>query len=130
MRIQALDNYDNVQEGTVYDAPDGQAQKLIAKGLAKAWTASDNKKAPQGDDPSNPTGDGGEGRPSSASQAAPASADPTAQPYPGGGLVTPDPRFTGAPEASAARAPRKAAAKKAAAPRNKQRQPAENKGGE
>lgn len=96
MKIQALDKYDNVEEGTVYDCPDAQATKLIAKGLAqevKTAPTPPNKMASPSENKANPSADDGKGQPSSASEAAPASRAKTAQPYPAGGLVTPDPRF-------------------------------------
>lgn len=120
MRIQALDKYDNVEEGTVYDCPDAQAAKLIAKGLAqevKSAPTPANKMAPPPENKANPSADGGRGQPSSASEAAPASREKTAQQYPGGGLVTPDPRIAAAEteqHEAAKKAPAKKAAKKAA----------------
>lgn len=93
MRITALDNYDNVQEGTTYECPDHQAERLIKKGLAKLGPVPLNKMAEPSLNKQNPSPAAGEVRPSSASPAAPASLLATAQPYPGGGLVTPDPRL-------------------------------------
>lgn len=106
MRITALDNYDNVQEGTTYDCPDHQAERLIKKGLAKAGPVPLNKMAPQSSNKGNPSPAAGEVQPSSASQAAQASPQTTAQEYPGGGLVTPDPRIAQA-EAQATSAEQK-----------------------
>lgn len=93
MRIVALDTYDNVQEGTEYECPDHQAAKLIAKGLAKLTEPLSDRRAPESLNQGNPSAADGQGRLSSASQAAPASPEKTAQPYPGGGLVTPDSRI-------------------------------------
>jgi hypothetical protein len=101
MRIVALDNYDNVQEGTSYDCPDHQALKLIEKGLAKMGPVPQNKMAAPSSNKANPSPAAGEAQPSSASQAAQASPQTTAQPYPGGGLVTPDPRLAQAEAAAA-----------------------------
>jgi hypothetical protein len=116
MRIIALDNYDNRVEGEEYDAPDHQAQQLIAKGLAKAGKVPQNKMAPESENKANPSQAAGEERPSSASRAAQASAATTAEKYPGGGLVTPDPKFaTSPPSGVTQRARKKAAAKKAPA---------------
>jgi hypothetical protein len=102
MRIVALDTYDNIQEGTAYDCPDHQAHKLIAKGLAKMGPIPQNKMAEPSSNKANPSPAAGEVQPSSASQAARASQQTTAQQYPGGGLVTPDPRIAAAEAAKAA----------------------------
>lgn len=93
MRIVALDTYDNIQEGTEYECPDHQAMRLIAKGLAKAGVVPLNKMAEPSENKGNPSEAVGEVRRSSASPAAPVSLPPTAIVYPGGGAVTPDPRF-------------------------------------
>lgn len=95
MWITALDNFDNWREGQSFECSDKQGQALIKKGLAKEGPKPQNKMAPTADNKSNPTGTGGAATPSSASPAGPASGQTTAQPYPGGGLVTPDPRFEG-----------------------------------
>lgn len=112
MRIVALDNYDNILEGTAYDCPDHQAQRLIAKGLAKAGPVPQNKMAQPSSNKANPSPAAGEGLPSSASQAAQASPQTTAQEYPGGGLVTPDPRIAAAEAQQAASTPSSAPAKR------------------
>jgi hypothetical protein len=100
MRILALDTYDTHHEGDVYDAPDGQARKLIAKGLARAWDEpakpgpkEDKSKPPHPNKAgeiteeqaaamlaSLPSSAAGVAPKSSASQAAPASAATTAAP--------------------------------------------------
>jgi hypothetical protein len=114
MRIVALDNYDNIQEGTEYECPDHQAQRLIAKGLAKSGPLPLNKMAGANENKSNPSEADGEARLSSASQAAPASLQTTAQSYPGGGLVTPDSRFAEATPESVTERAKRAPAKKVA----------------
>lgn len=112
MRIVALDNYDNVKEGDCYECPDAQAQKLIKKGLAKAGPVPQNKMAQPSSNKANPSPAAGEALLSSASQAAQASPQTTAQEYPGGGLVTPDPRIAAAEAEQAAPARPSAPAKR------------------
>jgi hypothetical protein len=87
MRIVALDSYDNIPEGMEYDCPDGQALKLIAKGLAKAGPIPVNKMAEPSENKGNPSEAVGEVRQSSASPAAPASPEPIASESASGGMT-------------------------------------------
>lgn len=104
MRIIALDNYDNHVEGEEYECSNHQAQQLIKKGLAKAAPAPKNKMMPAPQNKADPSSAAGGAQQSSASQAAQASPLMTAEKYPGGGLVIPDPQHAAA---AAALAPRR-----------------------
>jgi hypothetical protein len=111
MRLIALDNFDNRREGESFECSDKQGRALINKGLAKEGPKPLNKMAPTSDNKLNPTETAGSATPSSASPAGPVSGQTTAQPYPGGGLVTPDPRFKEG-EKSAAEKPKPAPKRK------------------
>ncbi len=130
MRILALDTYDDHQEGDVYECPDGQAAKLIAKGLARAW-GEEPKQAPgpkeNKNKPPHPNKGAAEiteaeaaamlaklpgADPSSAAgEVLPSSVSPAAQASP---VTTPAPSSGGAP---------------VAAPRRRGRPPGSGKGG-
>lgn len=78
MKLLTLEPFDGHGPNEIIEVPDKQAEKLIAKGLAKPAPVPQNKLAQEGSDKADPSEAAGQARTSPSSPAAPRSARKTA----------------------------------------------------